>query len=417
MATVGGSTLKASLSSTLLMRPAIHQRTHSNSSAASYASSSPLDSPVSEDQFAFSACGTPSDEQPPSRAHNITSAPRHDPLFDDYYNEEDRRSKSTSRVREPSESSHLISRSKPIAIDLPSARKQSLASVDTPPEPLSARGDIPGGFFPFHEDPTSRVRKPHPFHVDATKARRQSIHQASEHAKSASASNYSAAPDMAAPSKNSLMGSVGRMTSSSHTPVSSYLPIGVYDNAALPMGKYYPSNYENRPGKSSPQRVQPFIKVSPAPAVRSESQSVRRGDSGHKRSKSDVQRKLMQYQRDMIAQASIAANAVLNQNNTTGSGSGDQSLLTPAGVSLKHLQLGGKMIKSHKPLSPRLKPMGSPGPVTPMELESGGSDSYLTLGKPLTGLDAERQAAEVSRAVRAEEARQLRQDLHSPVEK
>ena len=34
---------------------------------------------------------------------------------------------------------------------------------------------------------------------------------------------------------------------------------------------------------------------------------------------------------------------------------------------------------AHKPLSPRLAPLGSPGPVTPMSLES--SDGYLALGE------------------------------------
>lgn len=49
----------------------------------------------------------------------------------------------------------------------------------------------------------------------------------------------------------------------------------------------------------------------------------------------------------------------------------------------------GALLKSHKPLSPRLAPLGSPGPVTPMNLEGAvAGDSYLTLGRTVTGSNA-----------------------------
>jgi hypothetical protein len=90
--------------------------------------------------------------------------------------------------------------------------------------------------------------------------------------------------------------------------------------ASLPLGKYHPSNYPSRvklPDQLGPQT--------------------------HKRQKSDIKKKLQQYQRDMVEQATLAG----------------------------RLAMPGNM----KPVSPRLAPLLSPGPVTPMELEE--RDGYL----------------------------------------
>ncbi|KAK2067349.1 hypothetical protein P8C59_001099 [Phyllachora maydis] len=96
-------------------------------------------------------------------------------------------------------------RSRPIAIELPPPRKPSTASVDTPPEPLSARGDVIGGYFPLHENPTcSKLR------LLATNATRAWL---TEH--------------------------YGRIYARSQ----GIIAFSVHENA-LPMGKYYPSNYE-----------------------------------------------------------------------------------------------------------------------------------------------------------------------------
>jgi hypothetical protein len=40
----------------------------------------------------------------------------------------------------------------------------------------------------------------------------------------------------------------------------------------------------------------------------------------------------------------------------------------------------GEPIKKKEPLSPRLLPAGSPGPITPLELEMDGEDGYLVAG-------------------------------------
>lgn len=233
-------------------------------------------------------------------------------------------------------------------------------------------------------------------------------------------------PAMSGPSQFSLGNSVGYTTSASgsHTPVSSYIPIGVHDNMALPMGKYYPSNYEKN-GNRSPPRLRPSgIVNNPAAAVKSESQVPKlRREHTHTRTGSEVQRRLQQYQRDMIAQATIAASALLENSGTDSSAAlpGSSTAATfrakaPVGFSLKNIELGSTLIRSHKPISPRLAPLASPGPITPMQLDGNGGDGYLTLGRPMTGADAEQQSAELARAVRAAEGRQpLKETMSAPV--
>jgi hypothetical protein len=73
--------------------------------------------------------------------------------------------------------------------------------------------------------------------------------------------------------------------------------------------------------------------------------------------------------RDMIAQASLAASQLLGSNADSPSVAGLHLQLNDE--SLKNLQFGADGVT--KPISPRLIPLGSPGPVTPMELESEDS--------------------------------------------
>lgn len=80
------------------------------------------------------------------------------------------------------------------------------------------------------------------------------------------------------------------------------------------------------------------------------------------------------------------------------------------GMSVGNISLNKSM--GQKPTSPRLLPLGSPGPVTPMDLEGG--DSYLTLGRAVSGPDAEREAEEIARAVRNEAERRRREGATSP---
>ncbi|KAM7213170.1 hypothetical protein V8F06_011464, partial [Rhypophila decipiens] len=354
-----------------LARPS-HRRTASNSSEASHAS---VNSSASDEQFVFSAGNTPSGENPPPLGPglNITSNPRDGLLLGRPITS---RSQPNPHDLARQRAISLSATSQPIAIGPPAARKPTTAeAVVTPPEPLSARGDLPGGYFPFHEDPASRVRQPHPFQVDTAHARRASIQQASIESgstpkMSASVNQVRKLGGVPKSSQFAFTRTPDAASSGSHTPVSSYLPNGAHEGAALPMGKYYPSNYEN----TSAYRQRPATKSNLTASIKSEPQVPKyRREASHARTGSDVKLRLLQYQRDMIAQATVAASALLEKN-----GSNVDPKALAAGSALKHINLGGTMPKTHKPLSPRLAPLGSPGPVTPMELEGPGGDGYLT---------------------------------------
>jgi hypothetical protein len=117
---------------------------------------------------------------------------------------------------------------------------------------------------------------------------------------------------------------------------------------AIPVGKYHPSNYKNKSNDNEGATL-----------------------STHRRSSSDVRGNLQQYQRDIIEQAAIAS-----------------------GMPIPDIP---------KPLSPRLRPLGtlSVGPMTPMELE-GSSDGYLVAGSQVRVEEA--QARVEGPHVRAEGA-------------
>ncbi|KAL6858243.1 hypothetical protein ACO1O0_005701 [Amphichorda felina] len=157
-----------------------------------------------------------------------------------------------------------------------------------------------------------------------------------------------------------------------NVPVASYFPTGYRDNA-LPMGKYYPSNYESaqnqgsRPTSASPSSPagsnSPGFSAFPNPPQQGASDADVR-----------LRTQLQQYKRDMVAQASRAASEVLgtsDHNKESPSRFGPRGLKGFPGMEAR---FGGSSM--HKPNAPRLHPLGSPGPVTPMELESSGS-SYL----------------------------------------
>jgi hypothetical protein len=185
-------------------------------------------------------------------------------------------------------------------------------------------------------------------------------------------------------------------TSTSNTPVTSYMPLGD-QSSPLPMGKYYPSNYERRKDeKRKSKNRRPTSDPAVFNSVKSESQVPtlhQTSNMGHSRNESEAKRRLQQYQRDMIAQATIALNG----------GNLNQATLS----SLKSLGFSS----TAKPSKPRLGPARSPGPViTPMELEghTNSTDGYLGAHGVL---DAQ---AEVNRAIRAEEERRRREGATSP---
>ena len=134
--------------------------------------------------------------------------------------------------------------------------------------------------------------------------------------------------------------------------------------------RFHPANYES----SSPS-----TDTTPRPSRPGTAQP-------HLRQVSDAQKKLQQYQRDVVVNATRAASLAISPR-------------TPG-----------------NPAPARLNPLGSPGPVTPLTLESGGD--YLLAGS-LDSPDAmiDRGRALVQRLVEKENERQRfprRSESHSP---
>lgn len=146
------------------------------------------------------------------------------------------------------------------------------------------------------------------------------------------------------------------------------------------MGKYHPANYKNATEfpKPAPTSVQmpPTNLSMPSTAVGKKNKS----QPGHERYDLDVARQIKEYKRQMTrAQMAAAASG----------GAGDP-----------------------EPISPQLLPLGSPGPITPFELEEAGQSDYVVAGgrgraESLigNGLERERDREIVSRMIRAEEER------------
>ncbi|KAH6887901.1 hypothetical protein B0T10DRAFT_406328 [Thelonectria olida] len=355
------------------LRPSMPGRTVSSSSDVSLPSST--NSPFSEDFGNLSISGRNTPTLPNGRSLGRDggawgadgSSLRGKLVFHLCYDHESTASPATSRPTTPRNHNN---HSRPITIELPGLKRFSTAPARTPPEPLSARGDLPGGYFPLHEDPNTRVHRPHPFQPrhDNRMARHQQV--------SLVADSRPAFAD-----RTSTSSVQGMSLAHSNTPVASYLPAGFHDNP-LPMGKYYPSNYEQR--NDNHGSLRPSFAGSLAAHFHSDPNIIPRSSDIPTIStpESEVQRRLQQYQRDMVAQASMAANELLGS-------SADSAATLGSSVPLSSVRIRETRIRppaALKPISPRLLPLGSPGPVTPMSLESGGS--YMTLGRPRTlGMD------------------------------
>ncbi|KAI5463971.1 hypothetical protein BGZ63DRAFT_140629 [Mariannaea sp. PMI_226] len=340
------------------LRPSLPSRTLSSSSDISLPSNG--NSPLSEDfaDLSITDRSTPTYASGRGVVRDGSYAADSNPFFRDDH--DPAAPFATSRPTTPR--SHN-SRSRPIAIELPSLKRLSATSARTPPEPLSARGDLPGGYFPLHEDPNTRVHRPHPF---SQKDTRMAYHQQV----SMIAESRPAYPDRSAPATTQ-----GLSMTHSNTPVTSYLPAGFHDNP-LPMGKYYPSNYEQQT-HSHVSSLRPSLADSLPTHFHSEPSIAPRSTDVHPiiTPESELQRRLKQYQRDMVAQASLAASELLSSSSSSTATLGTSVRLNSGGIHETRL----KPPASLKPLSPRLLPLGSPGPVTPMSLESSG-DNYIAFG-------------------------------------
>ncbi|KAG5809522.1 hypothetical protein H9Q74_006214 [Fusarium xylarioides] len=336
------------------LRPSMPSRSTSANSDQAQANPPPPQSPRSGEiigEFDLSGRNTPA--IPSNRPTELQ-----DGFFDlddieprtSYFSDDNERSAPGTPSAPPSAPSTPRSRShvRPIAIDLPQIRRFTSTPARTPPEPLSARGDLPGGYFPLHEDPNSRVHRPHPFqhHPDTRMSRLISE----------SGPIYADSPT-SHPAQSAVM-------SHSNTPVASYLAPGFHEHP-VPMGKYYPSNYERRNGAHSVLRP---------PLSGSVSSNVGSDSSASSQSKLDgeLRCKLLQYKRDMVTQTSMAANEFIGSSAKSGN---------KPGLSLNDLPFRDSRFATpgyQKPLSPRLLPIRSPGPITPMELEKADAGDYMS---------------------------------------
>lgn len=182
----------------------------------------------------------------------------------------------------------------------------------------------------------------------------------------------------------------------------------------MSLGKYYPTNYEAaRSRQNSGQRSSrtPRTALRPPSVGGLASSSNKSGtqvsqlnqsDATRTRTDSDAKRRLQQYQRDMVAQATQAARSLAGAKGPAG-------LAAAHGVVVPNFQ-----IDSNKPTSPRLQPLGSPGPVTPMELEAQGDGGYLTRGRAVPSPDSRRDNQAIAKALKAEEERKQREGRGSP---
>lgn len=280
------------------------------------------------------------------------------------------------------------------------------------------------GYFPLHEDPDKRTHRPHPFHTATQKAKEDcdadALAKSDDSTQTAKPPSSSSTLRPALPSlaisepKGRYPVNTVNMSRSQVTPVTSYVPSGGFHETPMPVGKYYPSNYERRhnstqnaPRTSRGSLRQPAARPSSAKSDTAVPQ-LNRTDS-HARSDSEATRRLQQYQRDMVAQAYLAAQKATQELAGKEGASAALAAASLHGAPMSRFQFPGT---PNRPVSPRLEPMGSPGPVTPLALE--GADGYWDRPRPVPSPDAGRENQVVARAMRAEGERNRREGQHSP---
>jgi hypothetical protein len=239
------------------------------------------------------------------------------------------------------------------------------------------------GYFPFHEDPATRVNQTHPFNCDENHRSRQSVNAAAKAPKTA--------PSHLAPMASTHV-TEALQVQSNNVLVTSYIPGGLH-GASLPMGKYYPSNYERRSRQQTSRMA------------RSTAQATSYSDNTpaqNSRSDGDVRERLQQYQRDMIAQATLATRKLMLDGTP-------EATRTFSGFASHGLPISAP--PTVNPASPRLRPLGSPGPVTPMELGGSGS-SYLEVRNDPTAPDM--SARERERRTPISPGGRIRAETRSP---
>ncbi|KAG9242813.1 hypothetical protein BJ878DRAFT_149659 [Calycina marina] len=236
--------------------------------------------------------------------------------------------------------------------------------------PLSARGDLPSGYFPNHE-PSLKPKSFFPYSQSQQQRAATGSSSRTKHQSSLSYSPQSRSDsypkDLHFSTYDGLMTDTTPRSESAQKFViceveyASMLPVPV-----KAIGKYHPNNFALSPKAKLPTprsapRSMPTDSLQqgardsqtlacntragltmnnlyiPSKAFKNKTQ----GEGHHERKSSDVKKQLHQYQKDVIATA-------------------------------KHAQIANGFV-STKPESPKLQPIGSPGPITPFLLENEGA--------------------------------------------
>lgn len=296
-----------------------------------------------------------------------------------------------------------VERSKPIAIEYVKQKSVSLI------EPVSARGDLPEyvhrfqattsclsrqvtdqygcrAYFPMHEKDTDiqPIYQPHGFAQDAERARQRSIDEAEacvaateargtdsvstksaayvvQRATTAPAADVSAAAAAAAAAAVATAAAPVRQTGAPWRArtapiVDAYNPTGIPGSAAS-LGKYYPTNY-NKSSEAAGSAVQSPMETP---------------ELTFSLSAADREHQLRQYKLDIISQTTQIARETLGRRM--------QSAACMAAMETaldEHTRKSVALFGRYKPSSPRIAPLLSPGPVTPMALDGNGDGDYLS---------------------------------------
>ncbi|TKA83354.1 hypothetical protein B0A55_01026 [Friedmanniomyces simplex] len=143
------------------------------------------------------------------------------------------------------------------------------------------------------------------------------------------------------------------------------------NNASLKLPslpRFHPANYPSPSGHSSSSQQTPDAPSPNGPV----------SPRAHHRMLSDAQRQLFLYQREVVSAARAASPG------------------------------------AERPKSPRLGPLGSPGPVTPLELEA--HEGYLMAGARSAGRKDQSEGQLVERLIREEAVRQRQRAGRSPAD-
>ncbi|KAH8907606.1 hypothetical protein BR93DRAFT_557562 [Coniochaeta sp. PMI_546] len=334
---------------------------------------------VDEALFTVSGCNTPMLEAAPviDGAQTNTGGHQREPCISTVWTDI---SRDDARESVAVSGHTVVGRSKPIAIEHTKPKSATFTG------PVSARGGLAVGYFTLHEKEggSAHIYPPHPPAQEIKRSRQRSSGEAEA---SAAAVGQEEAPDISSDTSEPATFTVQRARTAPPVPIAGehepertgsraranptwrartapivevYNPTGIAESGAS-LGKYYPTNYE------APDASDTALQH-PGPA----------SDLSFTLSKTDQARQLRQYQRDMISQTLQKAREALGRTmHSTASTRAAEAVLDEG--SRKSVASGFALLRRYKPLSPRITPLLSPGPVTPMALDKDGESDYITV--------------------------------------